>query len=129
MVLGLADLGVPIPRDPETGHYPEVDDDWTHVGAERLGDYRMKTFQGAFHLNYDYSMWYGYAKMKKTWWRSANWIATRRPDTRSSLKLGRSLDAGGVSPRIRLRIRSPHGCVGHGDGHGDGPRAHILINR
>jgi len=25
----------------------------------------MKTFQGAFHLNYDYSTWYGYAKLKK----------------------------------------------------------------
>jgi hydroxylamine dehydrogenase len=32
---------------------------------EMFMDHRMKTFQGAFHLNYDYSMWYGYAKMKK----------------------------------------------------------------
>jgi hypothetical protein len=39
MVLGLGDLGVPIPRDPEAGHHPEVEDDWTHVGAERLGDH------------------------------------------------------------------------------------------
>ncbi len=29
-------------------------------------DYRMKTFQGAFHMNPDYTTWYGYAKMKKT---------------------------------------------------------------
>ena len=28
-------------------------------------DHRMKTFQGAFHMNYDYSTWYGYAKMKQ----------------------------------------------------------------
>lgn len=28
-------------------------------------DYRMKTFQGAFHNNPDYTTWYGYAKMKK----------------------------------------------------------------
>ena len=28
-------------------------------------DHRMKTFQGAFHINYDYSTWYGYAKMKQ----------------------------------------------------------------
>jgi hydroxylamine dehydrogenase len=32
---------------------------------EMFMDHRMKTFQGAFHLNYDYSTWYGYAKMKK----------------------------------------------------------------
>jgi hypothetical protein len=32
---------------------------------ELFMDYRMKTFQGAFHNNYDYSIWYGYAKMKK----------------------------------------------------------------
>jgi hypothetical protein len=25
----------------------------------------MKNFQGAFHLNYDSSMWYGCTKMKK----------------------------------------------------------------
>ena len=28
-------------------------------------DYRMKTFQGAFHINTDYTTWYGYAKMKQ----------------------------------------------------------------
>jgi hypothetical protein len=28
-------------------------------------DYRMKTFQGAFHINPDYTTWYGYAKMKQ----------------------------------------------------------------
>lgn len=32
---------------------------------EMFMDHRMKTFQGAFHLNYDYSTWYGYAKLKK----------------------------------------------------------------
>ena len=32
---------------------------------EMFMDHRMKTFQGAFHMNYDYSTWYGYAKMKK----------------------------------------------------------------
>ncbi len=32
---------------------------------EMFMDHRMKTFQGAFHINYDYSTWYGYAKMKK----------------------------------------------------------------
>jgi len=32
---------------------------------EMFMDHRMKTYQGAFHLNYDYSTWYGYAKMKK----------------------------------------------------------------
>ena len=32
---------------------------------EMFMDHRMKTFQGAFHMNYDYSTWYGYAKMRK----------------------------------------------------------------
>jgi hydroxylamine dehydrogenase len=32
---------------------------------EMFMDHRMKTFQGAFHMNYDYSTWYGFAKMKK----------------------------------------------------------------
>ena len=29
-------------------------------------EYRMRTFQGAFHMNPDYSHWYGWAEMKKT---------------------------------------------------------------
>ncbi len=29
-------------------------------------DYRMKTFQAAFHIMPDYTTWYGYAKMKET---------------------------------------------------------------
>jgi len=28
-------------------------------------DHRMKAFQGSFHINPDYSTWYGYAKIKK----------------------------------------------------------------
>lgn len=32
---------------------------------EMFMDHRMKTFQGAFHINYDYSTWYGYAKLHK----------------------------------------------------------------
>jgi hypothetical protein len=53
------------------GAYPQLlafYDVSTHVEEvlyEMFMDHRMKTFQGAFHLNYDYSMWYGYAKMKK----------------------------------------------------------------
>lgn len=29
-------------------------------------EYRMRTFQGAFHMNPDYMHWYGWAKMKET---------------------------------------------------------------
>jgi predicted CXXCH cytochrome family protein len=29
-------------------------------------EYRMRTFQGAFHINPDYMHWYGWAKMKET---------------------------------------------------------------
>ena len=32
---------------------------------EMFMDHRMKTFQGAFHINPDYTTWYGYAKLKK----------------------------------------------------------------
>ncbi len=28
-------------------------------------DYRMKTYQAAFHIMPDYTTWYGYAEMKK----------------------------------------------------------------
>ena len=33
---------------------------------EMFMDFRMKTFQAAFHIMPDYTTWYGYAKMKKT---------------------------------------------------------------
>jgi len=29
-------------------------------------EYRMRTFQGAFHMNPDYMHWYGWAPMKET---------------------------------------------------------------
>ena len=32
---------------------------------EMFMDHRMKTFMGAFHINPDYTTWYGYAKMQK----------------------------------------------------------------
>ena len=32
---------------------------------EMFMDFRMKTYQAAFHLMPDYTTWYGYAKMKK----------------------------------------------------------------
>ena len=32
---------------------------------EMFMDHRMKTFMGAFHINPDYTTWYGYAKMKQ----------------------------------------------------------------
>jgi hypothetical protein len=28
-------------------------------------EYRMRAFQGAFHMNPDYVTWYGYAELKK----------------------------------------------------------------
>ena len=33
---------------------------------EMFMDYRMKTYQAAFHIMPDYTTWYGFAKMKKT---------------------------------------------------------------
>ncbi|MBW2002369.1 MAG: cytochrome c3 family protein [Deltaproteobacteria bacterium] len=41
----------------------------THIEEllyEMFMDYRMKTYQAAFHIMPDYTTWYGYAKMKET---------------------------------------------------------------
>ncbi|NLA74134.1 MAG: cytochrome C [Deltaproteobacteria bacterium] len=50
---------------PDLLAFYEVDTQIEQTLYEMFMDHRMKTFQGAFHLNYDYSTWYGYAKMKK----------------------------------------------------------------
>lgn len=50
---------------PDLLAFYEVDTKIEQTLYEMFMDHRMKTFQGAFHLNYDYSTWYGYAKMKK----------------------------------------------------------------
>lgn len=59
---------------PHRGDYPaypdllafyDVNTKIEQILYEMFMDHRMKTFQGAFHMNYDYSTWYGYAKMKK----------------------------------------------------------------
>jgi hydroxylamine dehydrogenase len=50
---------------PQLLSFYDVSSHVEEVLYEMFMDHRMKTFQGAFHLNYDYSMWYGYAKMKK----------------------------------------------------------------
>ena len=70
IVAGLYKDGV-IPRKEGTPAYPDlltfydVNTKVEQLLYEMFMDHRMKTFQGAFHLNYDYSTWYGYAKMKK----------------------------------------------------------------
>ncbi|NLD38948.1 MAG: cytochrome C [Desulfatiglans sp.] len=50
---------------PDLLAFYDVDTKIEQTLYEMFMDHRMKTFQGAFHLNYDYSTWYGYAKMKK----------------------------------------------------------------
>ena len=50
---------------PQLLSFYEVDTKIEQVLYEMFMDHRMKTFQGAFHLNPDYTTWYGYAKMKK----------------------------------------------------------------
>jgi hydroxylamine dehydrogenase len=50
---------------PDLLAFYDVDTKIEQVLYEMFMDHRMKTFQGAFHMNYDYSTWYGYAKMKK----------------------------------------------------------------
>ena len=70
IVAGLYKDGIIAGRDgnekyPDLLTFYEVDTKIEQVLYEMFMDHRMKTFQGAFHMNYDYSTWYGYAKMKK----------------------------------------------------------------
>jgi hypothetical protein len=70
IVAGLYRDGI-IPRKKDSSAYPDllafydVNTKIEQTLYEMFMDHRMKTFQGAFHLNYDYSTWYGYAKMRK----------------------------------------------------------------
>jgi len=53
------------PAYPDLLTFYEVNTKVEQVLYEMFMDHRMKTFQAAFHINYDFSTWYGYAKMKK----------------------------------------------------------------
>ncbi|MBW1982687.1 MAG: cytochrome C [Deltaproteobacteria bacterium] len=70
IIAGLYQDGI-IERRPDYPAYPDlltfydVNTKAEEILYEMFMDHRMKTFQGAFHLNYDYSTWYGFAKMKK----------------------------------------------------------------
>ena len=70
IVMGLRRDGIIEVKEGE-GVYPqllafyEVETHVEQVLYEMFMDHRMKTFQGAFHINPDYTTWYGYAKMKK----------------------------------------------------------------
>lgn len=70
LVMGLRRDGIIDVKEGQ-GVYPqllafyEVDTHVEQVLYEMFMDHRMKTFQGAFHMNPDYTTWYGYAKMKK----------------------------------------------------------------
>jgi hypothetical protein len=50
---------------PDLLTFYDVDTKIEQTLYEMFMDHRMKTFQGAFHMNPDYTTWYGYAKMKK----------------------------------------------------------------
>lgn len=70
IVMGLRRDGIIEVKEGE-GVYPqllsfyEVDTAVEQHLYDMFMDYRMKTFQGAFHINPDYTTWYGYAKMKQ----------------------------------------------------------------
>ena len=70
IVAGLYQDGI-IPKRKDYQSYPDLltfydtNTKIEQILYEMFMDHRMKTFQGAFHMNYDYSTWYGYAKMKK----------------------------------------------------------------
>ena len=50
---------------PDLLTFYDVDTKIEETLYEMFMDHRMKTFQGSFHMNPDYTTWYGYAKMKK----------------------------------------------------------------
>ncbi len=50
---------------PDLLNFYEVDTHIEEILYEMFMDHRMKTFQAAFHINPDYTTWYGYAKLKK----------------------------------------------------------------
>jgi hypothetical protein len=50
---------------PQLLSFYEVDSAVGQHPHEMFMDYRMKTFQGTFHIKPDYTTWYGYAKMKQ----------------------------------------------------------------
>jgi len=51
---------------PDLLNFYEVDNHIEELLYEMFMDYRMKTYQAAFHLMPDYTTWYGYAKLKET---------------------------------------------------------------
>ena len=51
---------------PDLLNFYEVDTPIEEMLYEMFMDYRMKTYQAAFHIMPDYTTWYGYAKMKET---------------------------------------------------------------
>ncbi len=53
------------PAYPDLLTFYDVNTKVEQVLYDMFMDYRMKTFQGAFHMNPDYTTWYGYAKMRK----------------------------------------------------------------
>ncbi len=53
------------PAYPDLLTFYDVNTKVEEVLYEMFMDHRMKMFQGSFHMNYDYSTWYGFAKMKK----------------------------------------------------------------
>jgi len=50
---------------PQLLSFYEVETTVEQILYDMFMDYRMKAFQGAFHINPDYTTWYGYAKMKQ----------------------------------------------------------------
>ena len=50
---------------PDLLAFYDVDTRVEQILYEMFMDHRMKTFQAAFHMNYDLTTWYGYAKLKE----------------------------------------------------------------
>jgi len=62
---GIIERHVDSPAYPDLLNFYDVNTKIEQLLYEMFMDHRMKMFQGAFHMNPDYSFWYGYAKMRK----------------------------------------------------------------
>lgn len=71
IVAGLYEQGIIKQKPGQPFAYPDlltfydVDTKIEQTLYEMFMDHRMKAFQGGFHMNPDYSTWYGFAKMQK----------------------------------------------------------------
>lgn len=64
MAMAIREISEKEGKVPKLFSFYDVDSEFQSILFEMFMDHRMKSFQAGFHINPDYSTWYGYAKMK-----------------------------------------------------------------